>query len=194
MYDAVFRYTPAFQRIFLSVGHGVALSNVAFLSGATTQKAKAYIFFSGPENIFILNLWPQLGQQFDFNQALCRKFYHSKHFVDRTREKVGLKNARLFKEYFCRWGPGVALSNVAFLSGATTQKAKCYIFFSGPEEFFILNLWPQLGQPFDFNHALCRKFYRSKHFVHEARQKMTLKTRAFSKNGNGVGPELRSAT
>ena len=87
--------------------------------------------------------------------------------------KNGLKNARLFKE--CkRCGPGVALSNVAF-SRWRAKKVNAYMNFSAPEKIFIFNLWPQLGQQFKFNRAMCRKFYHSKHFVHETREKNDLK-------------------
>ena len=84
-----------------AVGPGVALSNGAFASWQT-QKAKCYKIFSAPEKILILNLWPQLHQQFDFSQALCRKYYHSKRFVDQTCEKMALKTRGLQQEFLLR--------------------------------------------------------------------------------------------
>ena len=137
--------------------------------------------FLRPERIFIFNLCAHSGSFLNFNRAMCRKFYHSRHFVDRTCEKVGLKNARLFKEYFRRRGPGVALSNVAF-SSCAAQKVKCYMNFSGPEKIFIFNLCAHSGSFLNFNRAMCRKFYHSNHLLHRTCQKVGLKNaRAFQR-------------
>ena len=56
--------------------------------------------FSGPENIFKLNLWPHLGSLFDFSHLLSDEFYQGRHFVNQTCEKVDFENARSSQRFY----------------------------------------------------------------------------------------------
>src|SRR3989338_8677091 len=98
-------------------GIGVALSNVAFAS-CEREKVKCCMNFLRPENIFLLNLWQDLGPTRDFSHLLSDEFYQGKQFENQTCEKVDFENARSSsKILFCAGGGiGVALSNVAFAS------------------------------------------------------------------------------
>src|SRR3989338_5294054 len=79
--------------------YGVALSNVAFAS-CEGEKVKCYMNFWRPENIFLLNLWQDPRPTRDFSHLLSDEFYHSKHFVHQTCEKVDFKNARLSQRFY----------------------------------------------------------------------------------------------
>src|SRR3989338_3904337 len=119
---------------------GVALSNVAFAS-CERKKVKCYMNFSAPENIFLFNLWPQLGSLFDFSHLLLPKFYHSKHFVNQTCEKVDLKNARLSQRFYFAPAAFRSCAQQRSLCELRTQKSKMlYEFFGSREHFSFQSL------------------------------------------------------
>ena len=56
--------------------------------------------FLRPENIFLLNLWQDLGPTRDFSHLLSDEFYQGKQFENQTCEKVDFKNARPSQRFY----------------------------------------------------------------------------------------------
>ena len=56
--------------------------------------------FWRPENIFLFNLWQDLGPTRDFSHLLSDEFYQGKQFENQTCEKVDLKTARSSQTFY----------------------------------------------------------------------------------------------
>ena len=102
-----------------------------------TEKAKCYMNFSAPEKILILNLRPQLGQQFNFSQALCQKYYHSKRLDDQTCQKNGFENARPFHRIHPGGGARSCAEQRSFCELASAKSEMLYHFFCSRENSYI---------------------------------------------------------
>ncbi|MEQ1614504.1 MAG: hypothetical protein ABL904_17295, partial [Hyphomicrobiaceae bacterium] len=63
------------------------------------EKVKCYMNFSGPENIFLLNLWQDPRPTRDFSRALSAEFYQGKLLVHQTCEKTDFENARPSQDF-----------------------------------------------------------------------------------------------